>query len=304
MNPAFAPVRTYLMDLQQRITSALTQLDGKSFLSDSWEKPKGEALQGNGITMIMEQGNVFERAGVGFSHVTGPKLPASATQHRPELNGSPFEAMGVSLVFHPRNPYVPTVHMNVRALMARTEAGEPVAWFGGGMDLTPYYGFEEDAVHFHSTCKQALDGFGEHLYPRFKTWCDEYFFLKHRNEPRGIGGIFYDDFSELGFDRSFEMMQSVGDHFIKAYLPIVEKRMNTPHGERERDHQLYRRGRYVEFNLVFDRGTHFGLQSGGRTESILLSMPPLVTWSYRHQPEEGSAEHRLYTDFLKPKAWI
>ncbi len=304
MNPAFAPVRTYLMDLQQRITSALTQLDGKSFLSDSWEKPKGETLQGNGITMIMEQGNVFERAGVGFSHVTGPKLPASATQHRPELNGSPFEAMGVSLVFHPRNPYVPTVHMNVRALMARTEAGEPVAWFGGGMDLTPYYGFEEDAVHFHSTCKQALDGFGEHLYPRFKTWCDEYFFLKHRNEPRGIGGIFYDDFSELGFDRSFEMMQSVGDHLLKAYLPIVEKRMNTPHGERERDHQLYRRGRYVEFNLVFDRGTHFGLQSGGRTESILLSMPPLVTWSYRHQPEEGSAEHRLYTDFLKPKAWI
>ncbi len=304
MNPAFAPVRTYLMDLQQRITSALTQLDGKSFLSDSWEKPKGETLQGNGITMIMEQGNVFERAGVGFSHVTGPKLPASATQHRPELNGSPFEAMGVSLVFHPRNPYVPTVHMNVRALMARSEAGEPVAWFGGGMDLTPYYGFEEDAVHFHSTCKQALDGFGEHLYPRFKTWCDEYFFLKHRNEPRGIGGIFYDDFSELGFDRSFEMMQSVGDHLIKAYLPIVEKRMNTPHGERERDHQLYRRGRYVEFNLVFDRGTHFGLQSGGRTESILLSMPPLVTWSYRHQPEEGSAEHRLYTDFLKPKAWI
>ena len=304
MNPAFAPVRTYLMDLQQRITSALTQLDGKSFLSDSWEKPKGETLQGNGITMIMEQGNVFERAGVGFSHVTGPKLPASATQHRPELNGSPFEAMGVSLVFHPRNPYVPTVHMNVRALMARTEAGEPVAWFGGGMDLTPYYGFEEDAVHFHSTCKQALDGFGEHLYPRFKTWCDEYFFLKHRNEPRGIGGIFYDDFSELGFDRSFEMMQSVGDHLVKAYLPIVEKRMNTPHGERERDHQLYRRGRYVEFNLVFDRGTHFGLQSGGRTESILLSMPPLVTWSYRHQPEEGSAEHRLYTDFLNPKAWI
>ena len=304
MNPAFAPVRTYLMGLQQRITSALTQLDGKSFLSDSWEKPKGETLQGNGITMIMEQGNVFERAGVGFSHVTGPKLPASATQHRPELNGSPFEAMGVSLVFHPRNPYVPTVHMNVRALMARTEAGEPVAWFGGGMDLTPYYGFEEDAVHFHSTCKQALDGFGEHLYPRFKTWCDEYFFLKHRNEPRGIGGIFYDDFSELGFDRSFEMMQSVSDHLIKAYLPIVEKRMNMPHGERERDHQLYRRGRYVEFNLVFDRGTHFGLQSGGRTESILLSMPPLVTWSYRHQPEEGSAEHRLYTDFLKPKAWI
>ena len=304
MNPAFALVRTYLMDLQQRITSALTQLDGKPFLSDSWEKPKGETLQGNGITMIMEQGDVFERAGVGFSHVTGPKLPPSATQHRPELNGSPFEAMGVSLVFHPRNPYVPTVHMNVRALMARTPDGQSVAWFGGGMDLTPYYGFDEDAIHFHTTCKQALDGFGDHLYPRFKTWCDEYFFLKHRNEPRGIGGIFYDDFSELGFDKSFEMMRSVGDHLLKAYLPIVEKRKNMTYGEKERDHQLYRRGRYVEFNLVFDRGTHFGLQSGGRTESILLSMPPLVTWSYQQQPEPGSAEHRLYTDYLKPKAWI
>ena len=304
MNPAFQSVQTYLKGLQHNITSALTDLDGTSFLSDAWEKPAGEPLQGNGITMIMEQGNVFERAGVGFSHVTGPKLPPSATQHRPELNGSPFEAMGVSLVFHPRNPYVPTVHMNVRALMARTPDGQSVAWFGGGMDLTPYYGFDEDAIHFHSTCKQALDGFGDHLYPRFKTWCDEYFFLKHRNEPRGIGGIFYDDFSELGFDKSFEMMRSVGDHLLKAYLPIVEKRKNMTYGEKERDHQLYRRGRYVEFNLVFDRGTHFGLQSGGRTESILLSMPPLVTWSYQQQPEPGSAEHRLYTDYLKPKAWI
>ena len=304
MNPAFQSVQTYLKGLQQNITSALTDLDGTSFLSDAWEKPAGEPLQGNGITMIMEQGHVFERAGVGFSHVTGPKLPPSATQHRPELNGSPFEAMGVSLVFHPRNPYVPTVHMNVRALMARTPDGQSVAWFGGGMDLTPYYGFDEDAIHFHTTCKQALDGFGDHLYPRFKTWCDEYFFLKHRNEPRGIGGIFYDDFSELGFDKSFEMMRSVGDHLLKAYLPIVEKRKNMTYGEKERDHQLYRRGRYVEFNLVFDRGTHFGLQSGGRTESILLSMPPLVTWSYQQQPEPGSAEHRLYTDYLKPKAWI
>jgi coproporphyrinogen III oxidase len=304
MNPAFQSVQTYLKGLQHNITSALTDLDGTSFLSDAWEKPAGEPLQGNGITMIMEQGNVFERAGVGFSHVTGPKLPPSATQHRPELNGSPFEAMGVSLVFHPRNPYVPTVHMNVRALMARTPDGRSVAWFGGGMDLTPYYGFDEDAIHFHTTCKQALDGFGDHLYPRFKTWCDEYFFLKHRNEPRGIGGIFYDDFSELGFDKSFEMMRSVGDHLLKAYLPIVEKRKNMTYGEKERDHQLYRRGRYVEFNLVFDRGTHFGLQSGGRTESILLSMPPLVTWSYQQQPEPGSAEHRLYTDYLKPKAWI
>ena len=304
MNPAFESVQNYLKGLQQRITTALTELDGTSFLSDAWEKPAGETLQGNGITMIMEQGHVFERAGCGFSHVTGPKLPPSATQHRPELNGSPFEAMGVSLVFHPRNPYVPTVHMNVRALMARAPDGQSVAWFGGGMDLTPYYGFEEDAIHFHTTCKQALDGFGEQLYPRFKTWCDEYFFLKHRNEPRGIGGIFYDDFSELGFDRSFEMMRSVGDHFLKAYLPIVEKRKNMAYGDKERDHQLYRRGRYVEFNLVFDRGTHFGLQSGGRTESILLSMPPLVTWSYQNQPEPGSAEHRLYTDYLKPKAWI
>ena len=304
MNLAFQSVQTYLKGLQHNITSALTDLDGTSFLSDTWEKPAGEPLQGNGITMIMEQGNVFERAGVGFSHVTGPKLPPSATQHRPELNGSPFEAMGVSLVFHPRNPYVPTVHMNVRALMARAPDGQSVAWFGGGMDLTPYYGFDEDAIHFHTTCKQALDGFGDHLYPRFKTWCDEYFFLKHRNEPRGIGGIFYDDFSELGFDKSFEMMRSVGDHLLKAYLPIVEKRKNMTYGEKERDHQLYRRGRYVEFNLVFDRGTHFGLQSGGRTESILLSMPPLVTWSYQQQPEPGSAEHRLYTDYLKPKAWI
>ena len=304
MNPSLPAVRSYLMDLQQRITGALTELDGHAFLSDSWEKPKGETLQGNGITMIMEQGAVFERAGVGFSHVTGPRLPPSATQHRPELNGSPFEAMGVSLVFHPRNPYVPTVHMNVRSLMAKTPTGETVAWFGGGMDLTPYYGFDEDAVHFHRTCQQSLLPFGADLYPRFKTWCDEYFFLKHRNEPRGIGGIFYDDFSELGFERSFEMMQSVGDHFLKAYLPIVERRKDMAYGQRERDHQLYRRGRYVEFNLVFDRGTHFGLQSGGRTESILLSMPPLVSWSYQHQPEPGSAEHRLYTDYLLPKAWI
>ena len=304
MNPAFAPVRTYLMDLQQRITSALTQLDGKSFLSDSWEKPKGETLQGNGITMIMEQGNVFERAGVGFSHVTGPKLPASATQHRPELNGSPFEAMGVSLVFHPRNPYVPTVHMNVRALMARTEAGEPVAWFGGGMDLTPYYGFEEDAVHFHSTCKQALDGFGEHLYPRFKTWCDEYFFLKHRNEPRGIGGVFFDDFSELGQDGSFAMLRALADSFVTAYFPIVQRRKDMAYTERERTFQLYRRGRYVEFNLVWDRGTHFGLQSGGRTESILLSMPPQVSWSYQHQPEADSPEAALYQQFLVRRDWV
>ena len=304
MKDTLESVRNYLVGLQQRITGALTELDGQSFLTDAWEKPPGEPLQGQGVTMIMEQGHVFERAGCGFSHVRGPKLPPSATQHRPELNGSPFEAMGVSLVFHPRNPYVPTVHMNVRCLMAQAPDGQTVAWFGGGMDLTPYYGFEEDAQHFHATCKQALDPFDPSFYPRFKTWCDEYFFLKHRQEPRGIGGVFFDDFSELGFERSFAMMQSVGDHFLQAYLPIVKRRKDMAYGERERDHQLYRRGRYVEFNLVFDRGTHFGLQSGGRTESILLSMPPLVTWSYQHQPQPGSAEHRLYTDFLKPKDWI
>lgn len=305
MNNAFEPVRAYLLDLQQRITQGIADMDGEGqFLADAWEKPPGETLQGNGVTKIMEQGAVFERAGCGFSHVTGPKLPPSATQHRPELSGSAFEAMGVSLVFHPRNPYVPTVHMNVRALLAKPDKGEPVAWFGGGMDLTPYYGFEEDAVHFHQTCKEALQPFGPELYPRFKTWCDEYFFLKHRNEPRGIGGIFYDDFSELGFDGSFAMMKSVGDHFLQAYLPIVEKRQNMAFGERERNHQLYRRGRYVEFNLVWDRGTHFGLQSGGRTESILLSMPSLVSWSYQHKPETGSPEDRLTSYFLQARDWV
>ena len=305
MNSAFEPVRAYLLDLQHRITTGIADIDGQGqFLSDAWEKPPGETLQGNGITKIMEQGAVFERAGCGFSHVTGPKLPPSATQHRPELSGSAFEAMGVSLVFHPRNPYVPTVHMNVRALLAKPEQGEPVAWFGGGMDLTPYYGFDEDAVHFHSTCRDALQPFGDQLYPRFKTWCDEYFFLKHRNEPRGIGGIFYDDFSELGFDKSFDMMKSVGDHLLQAYLPIVQKRQHMAYGARERDHQLYRRGRYVEFNLVWDRGTHFGLQSGGRTESILLSMPSLVSWSYQHKPELGSPEERLTSYFLQARDWV
>ena len=305
MNSAFEPVRAYLLDLQQRITTGIADLDGQGqFLTDAWEKPTGETLQGNGITKIMEQGAVFERAGCGFSHVTGPKLPPSATQHRPELSGSAFEAMGVSLVFHPRNPYVPTVHMNVRALLAKPEKGEPVAWFGGGMDLTPYYGFEEDAVHFHSTCKNALQPFGDQLYPRFKSWCEDYFFLKHRQEPRGIGGIFYDDFAELGFDKSFEMMKSVGDHLLPAYLPIVQKRQHMAYGERERDHQLYRRGRYVEFNLVWDRGTHFGLQSGGRTESILLSMPSLVSWSYQHKPELGSPEERLTSYFLQARDWV
>jgi len=304
-HPQAATVRGYLVGLQNRITQALSDLDGSSFLEDAWSKPAGEALQGNGITRILEGGAVFERAGCGFSHVTGPRLPPSATQHRPELAGAPFEAMGVSLVFHPRNPYVPTVHMNVRMITATpVNGGDPVAWFGGGMDLTPYYGFEEDAVHFHTVCRDALAPFGDDKYPRFKTWCDEYFFLKHRNEQRGVGGVFFDDFSELGFDGSLAMLQSVGDAFLTAYLPIVQRRNGMAYGEREREFQLYRRGRYVEFNLVFDRGTHFGLQSGGRSESILLSMPPLASWSYQRTPEPGSPEHALYTDFIVRRNWV
>jgi coproporphyrinogen III oxidase len=299
-----SPVRSYLLDLQQRITGSIAAIDGGVFVADPWEKAPDEPLQGNGITMILEQGEVFERAGCGFSHVRGPRLPPSATQHRPELSGAPFEAMGVSLVFHPRNPYVPTVHMNVRMLAATPASGAPVYWFGGGMDLTPYYGFEEDARHFHQTCSDALAPFGEDKYPRFKTWCDEYFHLKHRDEQRGIGGVFFDDFQELGFDRSLAMMQSVADGFLPAYLPIVERRKTMAYGERERDFQLYRRGRYVEFNLVWDRGTHFGLQSGGRTESILMSMPPLVSWSYQRALEAGSPEARLATEFLIRRDWL
>ena len=302
MTPAFntestvAQVRQYLVGLQARIIGALEAIEGPEgarAVVDPWHKPAGELLQGDGITQIIEGGRVFERAGCGFSHVRGPQLPPSATQHRPELAGAPFEAMGVSLVFHPRNPYVPTVHMNVRMIAAGHPGQAPVCWFGGGMDLTPYYGFEEDAVHFHRTCHGALAPFGEDKYPRFKQWCDEYFFLKHRNEQRGVGGVFYDDFSELGFERSLAMTQSVGDAFLDAYLPIVERRQHMAYGERERDFQLYRRGRYVEFNLVWDRGTHFGLQSGGRTESILLSMPPLASWSYQRVPEPGSPEATL-----------
>ena len=299
-----AQVRSYLTGLQAHITGALNEIDPTPFVSDAWEKPAGEKLQGNGITKIMEGGPVFERAGCGFSHVTGPQLPPSATQHRPELAGAPFEAMGVSLVFHPRNPHVPTVHMNVRMIAAKPEGKDPVAWFGGGMDLTPYYGHDEDAVHFHQTCKDALDPFGPQLYPRFKVWCDQYFCNKHRSEQRGIGGVFFDDFAELGMLHSFEMLQSVGDAFLKAYLPSVHRRKDLPWTERERDFQLYRRGRYVEFNLVWDRGTHFGLQSGGRTESILLSMPPEVRWSYQRQDPVGSPEERLLSHFLVPRDWV
>jgi len=296
-------VRAYLLGLQDRITDAVAAIDGKAFSTDAWEKPPTERLRGSGRTRILEGGAVMERAGVGFSHVRGDALPPSATANRPELAGRGFEALGVSLVFHPRNPYVPTVHMNVRCLMAVKEGAEPVWWFGGGMDLTPYYGNTEDCRHFHVTCRDALAPYGGELYPRFKQWCDEYFFLKHRGEARGIGGIFFDDFSALGFDRSFAMMQSVGDAFLEAYLPILQARKDTPYGEREREFQAYRRGRYVEFNLVFDRGTHFGLQSGGRSESILMSMPPLASWRYDWQPEPGSAESALYTDFLPVREW-
>lgn len=297
-------MRAYLLGLQSSITSSMAALDGGCFLSDAWEKSPGEKLQGQGITQILEDGTVLERAGCGFSHVCGPQLPASATQHRPQLVGAPFEAMGVSLVFHPRNPYAPTVHMNVRMIVAKPVEGAPVCWFGGGMDLTPIYGFEDDAVHFHRCCQEALAPFGDDKYPRFKKWCDEYFYLKHRQEPRGIGGVFFDDFSELGTEGSLAMAQAVGAAFLNAYVPILQRRQDMPYGERERAFQLYRRGRYVEFNLVWDRGTHFGLQSGGRTESILLSMPPLASWSYQHQAETGSAEDVLTREFLVARAWI
>jgi len=296
-------VREYLLALQDRIVTTLQAEDGKAFVSDGWTRPAGGALEGDGLSRLVEEGNLLERGGCNFSHVKGKAMPPSATAHRPELAGAPFEALGVSLVFHPRNPYVPTVHMNVRMFAAKPEGREPVAWFGGGMDLTPYYGQEEDAAHFHRVCRDALAPFGDDKYARFKRWCDEYFFLKHRNEPRGIGGVFFDDFAELGFERSFAMIRAVGDAFLEAYLPIVKRRRDTPYGERERDFQAYRRGRYVEFNLVFDRGTLFGLQSGGRTESILMSMPPVVKWRYDWHPAEGTPEAKLYGDFLRPRDW-
>jgi coproporphyrinogen III oxidase len=294
-------VKTYLLALQQRIVERIEQLDGKPFLRDQWTRDGGT---GGGISCILEEGNVIERGGVAFSHVTGDNMPASATAHRPELSGCRWEAMGMSLVMHPRNPYVPTSHANVRLFMAHKPDGQSVFWFGGGTDLTPYYGFAEDVVHFHRTCKNALDPFGAELHPKFKKWCDDYFFLKHRNEPRGAGGIFFDDLSAPDFATCFAIMQSVGDHYLDAYLPLLEKRKDTPYGERERDFQLYRRGRYVEFNLVVDRGTIFGLQSNGRTESILLSMPPLVKWRYDWHPESGTPEAELYEKFLVVKDWV
>jgi coproporphyrinogen III oxidase len=296
-------VRQYLLGLQESVIAALQAEDGHPFLRDAWTREPGGRLEGDGISRLVEEGGVFERGGCNFSHVKGASLPPSATQHRPELAGAPFEAMGVSLVMHPRNPHVPTSHMNVRMFAARPPGREPVVWFGGGMDLTPYYGEEEDAAHFHRVCRDALAPFGDDKYLRFKKWCDDYFFLKHRGEPRGVGGVFYDDFAELGFERSFAMTRAVGDAFVAAYLPIVQRRRATAYGEHERDFQAYRRGRYVEFNLVLDRGTLFGLQSGGRTESILMSMPPIVKWRYDWHPAPGTPEARLYADFLRPRDW-
>jgi coproporphyrinogen III oxidase len=297
-------VRDYLLGLQGRIVSAFAAEDGRPFRSDGWARPAGGALQGDGLSQLIEDGAVLERGGCNFSHVRGASLPPSATAHRGQLAGAPFEALGVSLVMHPRSPYVPTVHMNVRLLAATPPGQAPVVWFGGGMDLTPYYGFEDDARHFHRTCRDALAPHGEGLYARFKPACDDYFFLPHRGEARGVGGIFFDDHNEGGFDAGFALMRAVGDAFIPAYLPIVQRRRGAPYGERERDFQAYRRGRYVEFNLVWDRGTHFGLHGGGRTESILMSMPPVVKWRYDWHPEPGTPEARLYSDFLPPRDWL
>ena len=303
-------VRHYLTGLRVKILAGLERFDGKPFKRDAWER---------GMSCVIEEGNFFERGGVNFSHVTGEEMPASATAHRPELAGRAWEAMGVSLVLHPRNPYCPTAHANVRCFVAypspADEQGgaQPIWWFGGGMDMTPYYGFEEDAKHFHQTCKTALAPFGEDTYPHYKKWCDEYFYLKHRDEPRGIGGVFFDDLNEQGpgsgdksfwpFTKCFNLVQAVGNSFLDAYLPICERRKDMPYGERERDFQAYRRGRYVEFNLVWDRGTLFGLQSKGRAESILMSMPPVVKWRYDWAPEKGSPEEKLYRDFLRPREW-
>jgi coproporphyrinogen III oxidase len=293
-------VRTYLTGLQDALVRRLESVDGGKFRRDPWVRPEG----GGGVSCLLEDGAVLERGGVGFSHVFGASLPASASASRPELAGRGFEALGVSLVLHPRNPYAPTVHMNVRFLIAQKPGADPLWWFGGGMDLTPYYGFAEDATHFHRHCREALAPLGAELYPRYKTWCDNYFYLKHRQEPRGIGGIFFDDFNDGGFEAGFSLMRSVGDSFDSAYLPILQRRKDIAYGEREREFQLYRRGRYVEFNLVYDRGTLFGLQSGGRTESILMSLPPAVKWRYDWSGEPGSREQRLYEDFLRPRDWL
>ena len=299
--PDVDAVKSYLLNLQDNICDGLTGIDGKgTFQEDNWQRDAG----GGGRTRVLADGAVFEQGGVNFSHVCGDSLPPSATAHRPELAGRSWQATGVSLVIHPQNPYVPTSHANVRFFIAEQDGVEPVWWFGGGFDLTPYYPFKEDVIEWHRTAKAACDPFGNDYYARFKRWADDYFYLKHRDETRGIGGLFFDDLSENGFDASFAFMKSVGDHYLEAYRPIVERRKDTAFGERERDFQLYRRGRYVEFNLVYDRGTLFGLQSGGRTESILMSLPPLVKWRYNWQPEPGSKEAELYEHYLKPQDWL
>jgi coproporphyrinogen III oxidase len=295
--------RAYFVDLQARIVAGLEAIDGQPFRRDEWTRTEG----GGGISRLLEEGNVLERGGVNFSHVMGAKLPPSASAGRPGIAGRAWEAMGVSLVLHPRNPYAPTVHLNVRMFVAHAaadDAGGDAWWFGGGMDLTPCYGFAEDATHFHRACRDALAPFGADVHSRFKRWCDEYFYLRHRQEPRGIGGIFFDDLSDGGFDRCFALTRSVGDHFLDAYAPILMRRKDIPFGERERDFQAYRRGRYVEFNLVWDRGTLFGLQSNGRTEAILMSLPPIVKWRYDWKPAPGTPEARLTTEFLVAKDWL
>lgn len=304
--PDIPTVRAYLLNLQETICAALGKEDGGAeFREDRWERPtKERGLRGGGRTRILTDGALFEKAGINFSHVQGASLPPSASAHRPELAGRGFQALGVSLVIHPRNPHVPTSHANVRFFIAEKAEAPPVWWFGGGFDLTPYYPVEEDCRHWHRTAKTACDPFGPQVYPRFKQWCDDYFFLKHRGETRGIGGLFFDDLNEWGFDTCFAFMRSVGNHYLPAYLPIVQRRRNRPFGDRERDFQLYRRGRYVEFNLVYDRGTLFGLQSGGRTESILMSLPPGASWRYNWRPEPGTPEARLYEEFLQPRDWL
>ena len=299
--PDPAVVKAFLLDLQNRICNGLEALDGVAkFAEDSWKREEG----GGGQSRVLTCGAVFEQAGVNFSHVTGASMPASATAHRPELAGRSFEAMGVSLVIHPNNPHIPTTHANVRFFIANKEGADPVWWFGGGFDLTPYYPYLEDVVEWHQSAKALCEPFGEEVYPKYKQWCDEYFWLPHRNETRGVGGLFFDDLNKQGFEQSFAFMQAVGNGFLTAYAPIVERRKDTEYGEHERQFQLYRRGRYVEFNLVYDRGTLFGLQTGGRTESILMSMPPLVRWQYAYTPEAGSPESLLYSDFLKPRDWL
>jgi len=299
--PDIDAVKAYLLDLQDRICAGLEAEDGSAkFEEDLWQREGGG---GGGRTRLLADGAVFEQAGINFSHVEGASMPASATAHRPELAGRNFQAMGVSLVIHPHNPYVPTSHANVRFFIAEKEGEDPIWWFGGGFDLTPYYGNDEDVIQWHQTAKKACEPFGEDAYPKYKKWCDDYFYLKHRNEPRGVGGLFFDDLNEEGFEKSFAFMRSVGDHYLPAYQPIVARRKDTGFGERERDFQLYRRGRYVEFNLVFDRGTLFGLQTGGRTESILMSLPPLVKWRYNWKPEAGTPEAKLYEHYLVPQDW-